>query len=148
MKKVADMLKSFLSDDPFAAALDGPDDHARGRRPGRALLVLLLPTLGLALMVVGMRARPGVSTPVGGIMATEATERPEKTARGESRAGQILSIEEARRNVVRWRRANCCGGATPRGRARGRAWERSYRERLALFARMYPGQTCPRQKDL
>ena len=129
LRKAADMPKSFLSDDPFAAALD---DHSRDRRPASAALLLLIPALGLVLMTVGMRVRPGVRA------TTPAAEAAASLSHNERRAAHLASVEAARRNVLHWQRENCCGGATPHSRAKLRAWERSYRWRLSLFARKYP----------
>ena len=120
--------KSFFSDDPFAVALD---DHRRGRRPASPWLLLLIPTLGIALMVFGMQARPGAGTPV---LAMDAGDLP---SRSEGRAGLLVSIAEARRNVFHWQRESR-SAATPRSRAKLRDWERGYRQRRALLARMYP----------
>ena len=128
------MPKSFLSDDPFAAALAAPH---RGRRPASALLLLLVPVLGLAGLAFGMQPQPGAVAP---ILAADTGDMP---SRSERRTGQIASIEQARSKVLHWRRENCCGAATPRSRAKLRIWERGYRHRLALFARLYPESRPP-----
>ncbi len=135
LRKVADMPKSFLSDDPFAAALDAP--HV-GRRPASALLLLLIPALGLGGLALGMQPRPGAVAP---ILASDAGDMPSLSER---RAGQIVSIEQAHKKVLHWQQENCCGASTPRRRAKLRIWERGYQHRLALLARLSPEPVPPK----
>lgn len=146
-RKVADMPKLFLSDDPLAAAtLDKLDYYdARGRRPNPILPILLIPALGLALMAVGIQVRPSASAPTGGILAADVTEKP---GHCEAKAEHLAEIETARRNVLHWQHENCCGAATPHSLAKMRMWQHGYQQRLAVFARIYRGQICQKQRKL
>lgn len=137
-RKVADMPKLFSSDDPFGSdELLGTarEDHRHGRRHASIFSLLLVPTLGLAVLAYGMQPRHSAGT----VMSLMASGEPEKKpSLCERRARQLITIEAARQKVLYWRRENCGGRATPHSRAKLTAWEHGYQHRLALFARMYP----------
>lgn len=137
-RKVADMPKLFSADDPLGSEnlfATVREDHRRGGKPASILSLLLVPTLGLAVLGYGMQPRHSAGT-VTSLMASGESER--RPSLCERRAHQLVTIEAARQKVLYWRRENCCGGATPHSRAKLRDWERGYQHRLTLFARMYP----------
>lgn len=128
VRKVADMSRLSLSDDPFACVIA---EAARRRSAFSLLFVLLLPVVGIAGMFFG----PKASVPVASLSrAADYDGVPDRRA---IIANQIRQIELAHRKVLYWRCRTARPGAdTTADEAKLMIWKRSEQHRRAWLAHL------------
>lgn len=130
-----------LSPDPtFSLGLRAAasEDAACCRKPSPALLIFIIPLLGFAGLAYGMEAHPLL------LSSSQGRDSIDPLDRSQMKAVHLADLAAAHRNVLFWTEKTSHPTETwERDQAKLRNWKRSYGQRRALFARMYPGETVP-----